>query len=95
MILSLPLAVTDAFWALSPFITALLVRVILKESISTATLIAMVLSFFTAMSLTILESKEEVPIDEESNSPSYVTAVIFSLLCVLSASIYQIVTRKL
>ena len=41
--LALPLGIGYMFWALSPFVTALLVRVFIGEAISTATIVAMVL----------------------------------------------------
>ena len=51
MVLALPLAINDVFWGLSPFVTALLGRLVLSEKISTATFIAMVLSFATVSML--------------------------------------------
>ena len=45
MVLSLPLTVNYAFWAIVPFTIAIMVRLTIDETISNATIVAMVLSF--------------------------------------------------
>ena len=87
MILSLPLAVNDAFWALSPFITALLVRTVLGESISSATVIAMIMSFAAVTVLALFKPEEEISTDSDTPSYTYTAGITFSILCVLAGSI--------
>ena len=59
MVLALPLAINDVFWALSPLVTALLGRLVLSEKINTPTCVAMLLSFGTVLMLSHFQRHEK------------------------------------
>lgn len=94
MVISLPLAVNDAFWALCPFIVALFVRMVLGETVNTPTLIAMSLSFAAVVGLAKFKPAETEE-EEDTSEYTYTTGLVFAMLCVSTYSVSQVVFRKL
>ena len=59
MILALPLVVNEVFWSLSPFMVAILVRIVVGETINVPTTIAITISISTVAVMAYLHRNEE------------------------------------
>ena len=95
MIIALPLAVGDAFWALTPFSTALLVRIFIGEKINLPTLIAIIISVGTMLVMSFFQRNEKTESSELQYQPyDYLVGVLFSALGVITWSLMQVTLRK-